>query len=633
MRRSRLVSFILLSVLVALGARSIVAWLDSATLAVDLPPLVRTEFAAIAGATPPAVDAAWHETILPDDWQKDRRPIVEGWHRLRFHVADDAAPWAVYIPAVHMNAAAWVNGRFVGDGGRFEDPVARNWNRPLFFPISRHLLVPGENLLHIRVKADRAGGGLLSPVYVGRDEPLRAAYTRRFSFRVTALRGIAISQTVLLLFLTALWAQRRRDTVYGWFAAASLAWTLTWPNLLVVAIPVPARVWVLLWYLAGGWFVLFLVCFVLDFIGERSPRINRALLLWGLVGSTVLAVLAASGSSWFEAGARAWAAPQYAAGAYAVGRVGVALWRNPTSFELRVAYVSGLVLVGCALQDWPILVGLLGREHSFYVPYAAPLCQSAMGLILVRRMVAALRRSEALAADLDRRIEETRRDLERSEERSRAVERKRVLAEERERLMREMHDGLGSHLVSTLALVERSDVPPVLVGDAVRGALDDLRLMVESLEPADGDLLPALGQLRSRLQPRLEAAGLRVEWRAGDVPSIEGFGPRQVLQVLRIVEEAVTNVLRHAAARTLTIRTTLAETDDGTPAVSIEVVDDGQGVGSAPSHGLGMDNMRRRAREMEAVLDVMSSSTGTVVRLRVPLGRYREETLDRARRG
>src|SRR5262249_37575065 len=138
-----------------------------------------------------------------------------------------------------------------------------------------------------------------------------------------------------------------------------------------------------------------------------------------------------------------------------------------------------------------------------------------------------------LAVDLDRRIAVMRVDLERSEARRRDLERTRLLADERERIMREMHDGLGSHLVSTLALVERGDASSTVVADAVRGTLDDLRLMVESLEPTDGDLLPALAQLRSRLQPRIEAAGVRVEWRAGDVPAIDGMGPRTVLQVLR----------------------------------------------------------------------------------------------------
>ena len=379
--------------------------------------------------------------------------------------------------------------------------------------------------------------------------------------------------------------------MYGWFAAASLAWSLTWPNLLVVEIPFAPRAWVLLWYLAGGWFVLLLVCFALAFVGQSTPRLTRGLLVYGVIGSLVLTVLAASASPWFEVlGMRGWVAPQYLAGAYAVSRVAAALRRAPGSFELRVAYLSGLVLVGCALQDWPILCGILGREESFYVPYAAPVCQFAMGWILLRRMVGALRRSEALAVDLDRRVGAMRLDLEQSDTRRRDLERVRLLGEERERIMRDMHDGLGSQLVSTLALVERGDVPSTAVADAVRGTLDDLRLMVESLEPTDGDLLPALGQLRSRLQPRIEAAGVRVEWRAGDVPPIEGLGPGTVLHVLRIIEEAITNVLKQRG-RTLAITTGVAETVDAGAAISIEVADDGRGFGDTPSRGLGMDNM------------------------------------------
>jgi signal transduction histidine kinase len=628
-----LLAFLALSATIALAAWWIVHWCDEATLAVGVPPLVQAEFASLGGASPPGDDADWRATALPDDWQRDARAMVDGWYRLRVRRSDVATPCAVYLPTVHMNAAVWLNGRFLGSGGRFDEPVARNWNRPLLFGIPAGLLGPDENVLLVRVKADRMEDGLLGPVYVGGADLLNSAYARRFFFKVTALRAIALSQGVLLLFLVALWARRRRDTVYGWFAAASLAWSLTWPNLLVVEIPFATRAWLLLWYLAGGWFVVFLVCFALAFVGESNPRLTRGLLVYGVIGSLVLAALAALASPWLEVlGTRAWVAPQYLAGGYAVSRLAAALRREPASFELRVAYVSGLVLVGCAMQDWPMLFGMLGREESFYVPYAAPICQFAMGWILLRRMVGALHRSDALAMDLDARIAAMRRDLEHSETRRRDLERARFLAEERERIMREMHDGLGSQLVSTLALVERGDAPSTTVADAVRSTLDDLRLMVEALEPTDGDLLPALAQLRSRLQPRIETAGVRVVWRAGDMPPIEGMGPGTVLQVLRIVEEAIANVLKHAAARTLAITTGVDATADAGGAIAIEVTDDGRGFGDTPSRGLGMDNMRRRAREMGAVIDIRSSSAGTVVRVRVPLGRRSEETLDPARR-
>lgn len=616
-------ALLLLSVAVALGAWSLVARLDTATLAVDLPPLREAEFAAVEGAEPPGAGVAWLATTLPEDWRRARPGTVEGWYRLRFRAeGDGTSPWAVYLPAVAMNAAVHVNGRKVGDGGRFDEPVARNWNRPLLFAFPARLRAPGENLLHVRVRADRAGGGLLGPVYVGPYGPLRAAHARRYFFKVTALRGIGVLQAVLPLFLGALWMQRRRDTVYGWFAAASLAWSLTWPNLLVVEIPVPTRVWVLLWYLAGGWFILLIVLFALEFIGERSARVNRGLLLYGAGGSTALSALAASGSPWFDAVATlGWITLGYAAGGYAIGRIVAAFWRDPGSFELRVAYLSGLVLAGCGVQDWSILVGLVGREATFYAPYAAPLCQCAMGWILLRRLVGALHRSEALAADLDRRIEDARQDLERSDERIRDVERKSLLAEERERIMREMHDGLGSHLVSTLALVERPDAPAATLGDAVRSALEDIRLIVDSLAPAEGDLLPALGQLRSRLQPRIEAAGLRVEWEVEDLPPIEDLGPHKVLQVLRIVQEAVTNVLRHAGARTIRVRTRSLDGESALAAIFVEVADDGRGMSEPVSPGRGMDNMKLRAQEIGAVLEIHSTSSGTAVRVRMPLRR------------
>jgi len=482
------------------------------------------------------------------------------------------------------------------------------------FPGER--LAAGPHRIDVRVRTDLPATGLLGPVYVGPHAALAPLHTRRTALTYEAVAVISLCLVIAGVFTGALWV-RSRDVTYGWFAAAAFAWTAVNLNLLVVEIPVAAATWWLLWYLAVVAWVVTLTRFVLAFTAADAPRVRRTLRWLVIAGVGVLVPLGLADSPWLHGAARVWltcALPMLAVAALQLLRV---LRDRGDDLGVAVPPVLGLGVVGCALHDWLVHVGIAGPTYDWFLPFAAPPVFIGMGIALLRRFVDALRASADLVADLEERVAAERVALAASYARLQDVERARVLAEERERIMREMHDGLGSHLVSTLALLERDGVARDAVAAAVRAALDDLRLMVDALEPLDGDLLGALAMLRARLQPRLEAAGLRVEWRVTDLPRVPDLGARAVLQVLRILQEAVTNVIRHAAARTLTVRTA-TRLGHG---VAVEIVDDGRGFDVDDTRGRGMHHMRRRAVEIGAMLVVDSTASGTTVRLTIPLAR------------
>ncbi len=131
--------------------------------------------------------------------------------------------------------------------------------------------------------------------------------------------------------------------------------------------------------------------------------------------------------------------------------------------------------------------------------------------------------------------------------------------------------------------------------------------------------MAALASIRARMEPRLARHGLRFDWRVTDVPRMAGFGPERVLQVLRIVQEAVTNVLKHAGATTITISTGTAPDVAGRPGVVIEIRDDGRGLDGGHRQGRGLPNMRRRADALGGTVTIDGSPAGTAVRLWLPL--------------
>ena len=148
-----------------------------------------------------------------------------------------------------------------------------------------------------------------------------------------------------------------------------------------------------------------------------------------------------------------------------------------------------------------------------------------MGWILTRRFVRSLNETDALNAGLEQRVAERHASLEREQAKLQALTRQQTISEERERIMTDMHDGLGAQLIATLNSVERGDTASQQVVASLRACIDDLRLAIDSLEPSEGDLLLVLGSLRYRVETRLKRLGIALDWQVGEVPKLAGLTP------------------------------------------------------------------------------------------------------------
>ena len=123
-----------------------------------------------------------------------------------------------------------------------------------------------------------------------------------------------------------------------------------------------------------------------------------------------------------------------------------------------------------------------------------------------------------------------------------------------------------------------------------------------------------LGNLRYRLEPRLKAHGIALDSQVADVPKLACLTPQNVLHVLRILQEAFTNVLKHAQAKVVRVATSISE-----GGVSIDICDDGRGFDAgAGGPGHGLNSMRQRARAVGGDLSLHTSSAGTTLSLRLP---------------
>lgn len=274
--------------------------------------------------------------------------------------------------------------------------------------------------------------------------------------------------------------------------------------------------------------------------------------------------------------------------------------------------LSGLLPI--ALLDSVVLM----RHESLH--YAGPGFAVVIGLIVLY----GLRGQAVLRASMELRhlAEDLTRDLRAHQLRLVEVEHERTLLLERERLTRDMHDGLGSTLVASLAAVERGEARPERLAAMLRDCVDDLRAVINSLEPIDHNLVTLLATLRYRLQHRLEATGVRLAWEMQDLPALPWLGATEALHVMRIVQEVLNNVVKHAQARHVHFS---ARAVGGT--VEVRIVDDGIGFDRAYAlPGRGLASLQQRATELGGTIEIDSRpGKGTAVCLRLPSARPVDE--------
>ena len=195
--------------------------------------------------------------------------------------------------------------------------------------------------------------------------------------------------------------------------------------------------------------------------------------------------------------------------------------------------------------------------------------------------------------------------------------------EERRRLRRDLHDGLGSQLA---ALHLRSDTLRKLIPaeasaaqkmatemrDEIHEAVADIRRLVYELRPPALDELGLTGAIRALVRRSTAGDALQVALHAPDkLPAL----PAAVeMAAYRITQEALTNVIRHAQADTCDIHLSLDNH------LALKIVDDGVGPPSQPRPGIGLRSMRERAQELGGVCTINAvSPRGTQVMVQLPL--------------
>lgn len=196
--------------------------------------------------------------------------------------------------------------------------------------------------------------------------------------------------------------------------------------------------------------------------------------------------------------------------------------------------------------------------------------------------------------------------------------------EERRRLRRDLHDGLGPVLASMSfkldAIDNLAETNPVtvkqLAGELaaqMQGALADIRRIAYDLRPPALDELGLIGALKEHIASHNQVQSLQITLEAPD--SAPPLPAAVEVAAYRIALEALTNVSRHARARHCSVRLSLRGD------LCLEVTDDGHGLSKTARAGVGLNSMRERAEELggSCVTEALpTGGTGVMARLPLP---------------
>lgn len=547
---------------------------------------------------------------LPQQWISPYGSVTERHFHVTKHLETmPGEDLFLYVPYFEQKLQVFIGGQVVHDSTR-----NRLWAGPMSY-LSALVRLPakdlrkGSNRIDIKVLTGPMPSGTLSPIYIGQAGSFEVGYRLR-SLMEERLKPIFFGIQAFLAFISlGLFYYRRKDHVFGWLGATMLCACVLASGILMSYVPAIANVFGYLFVMFAPLTGYFFLGFSLALIGRRMPPLLT--LVTGTVILTSLAVLILQ--------------PALVPG---LG-YGMAL---PTT----VLFIAGsmILVVEHALRERNAGIGLFafaqalllyGMGHNIaqrlgLVGDGFLISQTTHSLVLIGTVIFLMRRQAVTANSLDLsaqtlrlRLAEKEAELTRFYNEQQASMQQQAIETERRRIMADLHDGVAANLATIVALSESSDDVTSDIQRSARDALVDLRLVLDALSLPESDLGYALGSFRERCLQPLDRLGIEVKWSMMDLAAQPPLSREAILSILRILQEATNNAVRHGNPETL--RVVARRHPEGWTEVRVE---NRGGIAYDPETagcGMGLANMRRRAVSIGGSISLEPLPDGAILRL------------------
>lgn len=593
-------------------------WLPELALACQ-PQIERVMLAREVGDSGQPPLEGWQSVTLPDLWQRHwPGEATAAWYRLEWRNDCRGQTLALNVDRMVMAGQVLLNGHLIWQDENLREPLSRSWNQPRYWLLPDVLLTEHNTLL-LRLYSSTHPGPGLGTLHLGTPEQVLPLYQAQlWQQRHLFTINLAVSLVLSGLFL-ALWLMRRAEHAFGWFALASLLWSIGVANVLITSTWPFANTdsWDRLSLAALVLYCCAFCMFIWAFGEMRFPRLARLLWLASTVVCGVIMLVPAA----YLMDVQAFFSLFYRT-------IFVVVCVQFILHAIRTLKTDHLLLALCLLSFLIIgvyhLLGLLqlielGQD---YQPTSSMVISICMFLILAWRYAGNLRRIETFNDELKAVVNSTREELTSTLSREHRLEVDNVRLNERLGMTHDLHDSLGSSLMRSIAWVEQSrgltQEQFLAMLKELRG---DLRHVIDGTSGGVALISAAphgwLAPLRHRFGRLFDELGIRSHWQVpGQWPC--HLSAMQQLALTRFVEEALTNVIKHSRAHSLQV--VMASRDDG--GMSLCVSDDGVGFdveGTLQAgRGIGMQSMRARIERIGGQLSIESRPGMTKLLVNLP---------------
>lgn len=554
-------------------------------------------------------------------------PTVVRWYRLQVPALSESSasatePRYLYLPRwkAYGQIAVYGDSRLLYQS--HSNLLWNGRNNPLWIALDATAGAVTPKVITVRLESLRHSGSALSSIWLG-DEPTLGWRYRTRDLLQTQLPFVSTAAFLIFgLFAMSVWVRKQEDSLYlifflisvvaylrtmhyylgeqrlpvsdewfGWITLNSLFWLFALANSFLAHLHLRQQPWQTRAIVAATAIISFITLPFLPTVLPWATWLHATFL-----GSTMYVVAMVMG--------------------VAVGGFGLYHSRRAKSRHGIVLSSWGLITLLIGVYDWMQLNNHVSVEGSYLGSYGVVGIFLISLHIMFQRYNGAIEEVKHVNTTLAERLRAREMELTLASSRLREIAHRQTLSDERQRLTQDMHDGLGSSLVSALRVVEGGRICKADVAEVLKGCIDDLKLAIDSMEPVEADLLLLLATLRFRLGPRLASAGIALRWAVVDVPALDWLDPRNALHILRILQEAIANILKHTDARE--IRVTTGSEHGG---VTVTIADNGPGFSlerALAQGGKGLHNQQRRAQAISGVVRWQSDHHGTRMTLWLP---------------